>query len=208
MKRERKSKRPLAPRKLPPECLCCGEVQPWVVNTVGFNSPFRGIEHTVSASVNQCCHCDAIFTTPEQLEAISLKVRDTHKTWVSKELKKVMKELNITIDGLVQKTGFARATVARASSGELLVEASTEKLLWHEIEELRRERIKQIWTTMVLRDVMHPRETIRIKVHTSYQHSAVNYAAVMKTTAYSPLAFPWQTSPKEPNPEQFAYACA
>lgn len=208
MKRERKSKRPLAPRKLPPECLCCGEVQPWVVNTVGFNSPFRGIDHTVSASVNQCRHCDTITTTPEQHEAISLKVRDAHKAWVSKELKKVMKELNITIDGLVQKTGFARATVARASSGELLIEASIEKLLWHEIEELRRERITQIWTTMVVGEVVHPSETIRIKFHTNDQHSAVSYAAVMKTAAYSPLVFPWQTSPKELNPEQLAYACA
>lgn len=208
MKRERKSKRPLAARKLPPECLCCGEAQPWVVNAVAFTSPFRGIDHTFSANVNQCRHCDAISTTPEQFEVISLKVRDAHKAWVSKELKNVMKELNITIDGLVQKTGFARATVARASSGELLIEASTEKLLWHEIEELRSERIAKIWTTMAVGDVVQPCETIRIKVHTNEQHSAVSYAAVMKTAAYSPLAFPWQASPKEPNPEQLAYACA
>ncbi len=207
MKRERKSKRPLAPRKLPPDCLCCGEAQPWVVNAVVFTSPFRGIDHTVSASVNQCRNCDAISTTLEQSEAISLKVREAHKAWVSKKLKDAMKELSLTIDGLVHKTGFARATVARASSGEPLIEASIEKLLWHEIDELQKKQIVKIWTTMEVKNASPLNEIIKIKVRTNQQQGR-SYAAVMKAGARSPLAFASQAFSIEKNPECYAYACA
>jgi hypothetical protein len=208
MKRERISKHTLALRKLPPECLCCGEAQPWVINSVGFTSPFRGIDHTVSASVNQCRHCDAISTTPEQFEVITVKVRDAHKAWVSKRLKNVMKELSFTLDGLVHKTGLARATVARASCGDMLIEASTEKLLWHEIEILQRERIARIWTTMEVAAAVNPRSHIRIKIHTNERQSAMSFGVVMAAAAHSPLAYPCQALSQESDFElpEYAYA--
>ncbi len=208
MKRERKSRRPLAPRKLPAECLCCGEAQPWVVNTVAVTSPFRGVDHTIFACVNQCRHCDAISTTPEQFEAISGKVRDAHKAWVAKELKNALKGLGMTIDSFVRKTDLARATVARASCEESLIEANTERLLWHEIDELRRKQIAHIWTTMVANVAEHPFRTIGVKIHTNETQPAVSYAPVMKTTGRSPLPFPFQDTLVEQLRERPAFACA
>ena len=56
----------------------------------GISAPFRDAQHTVSAPVNQCRHCDAISTSPEQFEAVSAKVREAHKAWVAAEFKKAM----------------------------------------------------------------------------------------------------------------------
>jgi hypothetical protein len=185
MNRVRKSKRPLAPRAIPAECLSCGEPQPWVVNTVEFSAPFRGVQHTVSASVNQCRHCDAISTSPEQVEVISAKVREAHKGWVAARFKKAMKELGLTIDGFVKETGLPRATVARASSGEPLIEASTEKLLWHEIETLREKRFMRMYTAMGRMKRTSP----RVIIHVSTQKAAIqiSYAKILKTVEQSPV---------------------
>jgi len=190
MNRVRKSKRPLAPRAIPTACLSCGEPQPWVVNTVEISAPFRGTQHTVSASVNQCRHCDAISTSPEQLEAISAKVRDAHKVWVAMRFKKAMKELGLTIDGFVMETGLPRATVARASSGEPLIEASNEKLLWHEIETLREKRFVRMCTAMSRVNRMSP----RVIIHASTPQAAIqiSYAKILKTAEQSPVIAPRQ----------------
>jgi hypothetical protein len=190
MNRVRKSKRPLAPRAIPTECLSCGEPQPWVVNTVEISAPFRGTQHTVSASVNQCRHCDAISTSPEQLEAISAKVRDAHKVWVATRFKKAMKELGLTIDGFVMQTGLPRATVARASSGEPLIEASNEKLLWHEIETLREKRFVRMCTAMSQRGKMRP--IVIIQASTQQAAIQISYAKILKTVEQSPVIAPRQ----------------
>ncbi len=144
MKRPRKSKRQLAARKLPPQCLCCGANDPWVANSVEFTAPYRGREHTVRATVNQCRHCDAVSTTPDQAEIISERLRDAHREWISSEFKRAGKELGFTIDSLTKATGIPRATIARASSGASLIEASLEELLWLKIGKMR-ERRREAW---------------------------------------------------------------
>lgn len=197
MNRVRKSKRPLAPRKVPTECLSCGEPQPWVVNTVEFSSPFRGAQHTVSASVNQCRHCEAISTSPEQIEAISAKVREAHKGWVAARFKKAMKELGLTIDGFVKESGLPRATVARASSGEPLIEASNEKLLWHEIEALRHKRIAWICTARTSSSIRSSRLTITIQQPMRETALDAPYSKLMKTAERSPYIRLWNEPERE-----------
>jgi len=185
MNRVRKSNRPLAPRQVPSECLSCGESQPWEVKPVEFTTPFRGVEHKFQASVNQCRNCHAISTTPEQFEAISAKVRETHKDWVAARLKGAMKELSLSIDGFVKETGFPRATLARASSGERLIEAGNERLLWHEIATLREKRFVRLCTAMSQRGRMRPRVIIRA----STQQAAIqiSYAKILETAEHSPV---------------------
>lgn len=142
MKRPRKSKRQLAPRTLPPQCLCCGTDNPWVENSVEMTAPFRGRQHTIQAKVSQCRHCDAVSTTPEQAEIISALVREAHRQWISAEFKKAQRELGFTIDSFTAATGIPRATLARASSGGSLIEASLEELLWLKIRTKAEERMK------------------------------------------------------------------
>lgn len=192
MNRVRKSKRPLVPRKVPKECLSCGEPLPWVVSAVDFSAPFRDAQHTVSAPVNQCRSCDAISTSPEQFEAVSAKEREAHKTWVAAEFKKAMKELGLTIDGFVKATGLPRATVARASCGESLIEASNEKLLWHEIEALRQKRIARLCTGMAMNTLRSSRQRIIIQTPKRETALEVSYAKLMCTAERSPIIKRWE----------------
>lgn len=184
MKRERISKRPLPPRKLPTECLCCGEENPWVINQVEFVAPFRDTEHSFRAEAHQCRHCDAISTTPEQVEAISAKVRDAHKAWISQKFKSASNELGVSIRQLVALTNIPQATLARASSGESLIEATVEKLLWREIEVLRESRLASTWLHMPTVAIRIPAEMATIRMQAT-QHL---YSKVLNSASQSPLA--------------------
>lgn len=180
MKRERISKRPLPPRKLPTECLCCGEENPWVINRVEFVAPFRETEHSFHSEAHQCRHCDAISTTSEQVEAISVRVRDAHKAWISQKFKEACRELGVSIRDLVGLTDIPFATLARASSGESLIEATVEKMLWQEFEVLRQKHLASLWIHMSI-PVPSVQRTIKMQLT---RHP---YSMVLKSSAQSPL---------------------
>lgn len=184
MERPRKSKRPLPPRKLPTECLCCGEENPWVINKVEFVAPFRDTEHSFHAEAHQCRSCDAISTTPEQVEVISVKVRDAHRKWISERLKKVQKELGVSLRELTEKSGIPFATLGRISSGEHLPEATTEKLLWMEIERLTQERRTSLWIQMEQSRFSATNGSIIVQ---SNPKNVGIYSMVLKAAAQSPL---------------------
>lgn len=184
MERPRKSTRPLPPRKIPTECLCCGAVNPWVINKVEFVAPFRDTEHCFRAEANQCRHCDAIATTPEQVEAISGKVRDAHKTWISQKFKQSCRELGVSIRELVNLTGIPFATLARASSGESLIEATVEKLLWIEIERLTEESRTARWMKMEPQDFRVMNGSVVVKTD---PRNARVYSGIWKTATQSSL---------------------
>jgi transcriptional regulator with XRE-family HTH domain len=148
MKRERLSKRPLPPRKLASECPCCGEANPWVLTKVDFTAPFRDTEHVVRAQVNQCRHCDAITTSEDQSAAIATQVREAHRKWISERLKKAQKELGLSLRELSEKADIPFATLGRISAGEHYIEATSEKLLWLEIEKLTHEHRSACWIQM------------------------------------------------------------
>ena len=180
MERPRISKRPLPPRKLPTECLCCGKENPWVINKVEFVAPFRETEHSCLSEAHQCRHCGAISTTPEQVEAISVRVRDAHKAWISQKFKEACRALGVSIRDLVGLTDIPFATLARASSGESLVEATVEKMLWQEFEVLRQKHLASAWIHM---SVPAPSAQHTIKM----QHIQHPYSVVLKKAAQSPI---------------------
>ncbi len=180
MERPKKSNRLLPPRKLPTECLCCGGENPWVIHKVEFVAPFRETEHSFRVEAHQCRHCDAISTTPEQLEAISRKVRDAHKAWISQKFKKACRALGVSIRDLVGLTDIPFATLARASSGESLIEATVEKMLWQEFEVLRQKHLAAAWIHM---SIPAPSAHRTIKMQPA-QHL---YSMVLKNAAQSPL---------------------
>jgi hypothetical protein len=180
MERPTNSKRKLKPRKLPSECLCCGEENPWVINKVEFVAPFRETEHSFRAEAHQCRHCDAISTSPEQVEAISAKVRDAHKAWISQKFKEACRELGVSIRDLVGLTDIPFATLARASSGESLIEATVEKMLWQEIEVLRQRHLATAWIHM---SIPAPSATVTIRMQPAQHH----YSLVLKNASQSPL---------------------
>lgn len=151
-----------------------------MINKVEFTAPFRETEHSFRTEAHQCRHCDAISTTPEQVEAISAKVRDAHKAWISSEFKKAQQELGLSIRGLAAVISIPQATLARISSGELLVEATVEKLLWQEIGDLRKSHLASAWLHMSI-PVLSETATIRMQ---PAQHL---YSKVLKTASQSPL---------------------
>ena len=185
-RRQKISRRPLPKRKLPPECLCCGQANPWIPNKVDFTTPFRDTEHKFRAEVNQCRHCDAISTTPEQVEKISAEVREAHRVWISKKFKTACKELGVSIRELVTLTGIPHATLARASSGERLIEATVEKLLWKEIKVLRDKRLMSALINMRTEPANFG--VISIKMESIASTCEGLYATALKTAAQSPLS--------------------
>jgi len=184
MNRQRLSKRPLPPRKLPSACLCCGGSDPWVVNKVDFIVPFRDAEHSVHAEVNQCRHCDAISTTEEQSAAISAQIRDAHRKWISERLKKAQKELGLSLRELSDKTGISFATLGRVSSGDHLIEATMEKLLWVQIEKLTHEHRSSVWIQTENHELRVTNGSVLIKADSKNLRV---YARVLKTAAQTAL---------------------
>ncbi len=183
MNRQRLSTRPLPPRKLPTECLCCGGVNPWVINKVEFTAPFRDAEHVFRAEVNQCRHCDAISTTEEQSAVISAQVRDAHRKLISEKLKKAQKELGLSLRELAEKSCIPFATLGRISSGDHLIEATMEKLLWLEIVKLTHARNMEGWLQMEQHAFRVTNGSVRIKTDPM---QASLYARILKTAAQSP----------------------
>jgi DNA-binding XRE family transcriptional regulator len=154
---------------------------------VDVTAPFRGREHTVRSKVHQCRHCDAIATSPEQAEVISNLVRDSHRQWISSEFKKARKELGFTIDSLTKATGLSRPTIARASSGATLIEASLEELLWLKIGRMR-ERRQEAWMAGIASGTMRPHtETESMVVSITTSTSAIFAAARKVVRPISPL---------------------
>lgn len=184
MERPTKSNRKLKPRKLPSQCLCCGEENPWVINKVEFTAPFRDTEHVFRAEVNQCRHCDAVATTEEQSAAISAKVRETHQKWMSERLKLAQKALGLSLRELADKITIPFATLGRVSSGEHLIEATVEKLLWLEIRELTHERMVELLFQMEPPEFRNTNGSVLVK---TIQNSACAYAGILRSAAQSPL---------------------
>jgi hypothetical protein len=186
MERPIKSKRQLKPKKLPQECLCCGEENPWVFHAVKLTVPFRDVEHEIQATVNQCRHCDAISTTEEQSELILLKAREMHFKWVTEKFRKMQKELGISLRALSEKIDLPIATLARISCGDHSIDASTEKLLWIEMETLqivqRREKLMQIMEMYI--GSTHGKVTIEYIPEKSNR-----YTAILVNAAQSPLSY-------------------
>jgi hypothetical protein len=184
MERPTRSKRQLKPRKIPSECLCCGEADPWVVNKVEFIAPFRDTEHAFRAEVHQCRHCDAISTTEEQTEAISAQVRDAHRKWISERLKTAQKELGLSLRELAEKSSIPFATLGRISSGEHLIEATMEKLLWMEIERLTDAHVMERLLKMKQHAFRLTNGSVFVKNNPS---TARVYSGILKSAAHSPL---------------------
>jgi DNA-binding transcriptional regulator YiaG len=137
MERKRKSKRTLAPRVTPPECLCCGSVSPWVIVKLGQETLFRVQTHKIVAEVTQCKHCDAIITSASQDEALLEKTRQAHCAWIQKTLKIALKKLKLPQRDFAAATGVSLATVSRALKADSLIDPSTEALLLFKIKELQ-----------------------------------------------------------------------
>ena len=163
MQRPIKSKRQLKPKQLPGECLCCGTGNPWVATTALVTAPFRGVEHSVSAQVHQCRHCDAIATTEDQSDFLLAKAREAHTKWISEKLKAAQKELGLSLRELAEKSAIPFATLGRISSGDHLVEATVEKLLWLEIGKLTHARYAERWIRMAQQPFRATDGSIRIK---------------------------------------------
>lgn len=152
-----------------------------------FVAPFRDTEHKFIANMNQCRNCDAISPSSEQIDAISAQVREEHVRWISQELTKAREELGLTIDGFVNQTGMPRATVARASTGKSLIDASTEKLLWSEVARLRNLRYIRQWTAMQPRALDFSCEVEIVRSSGSQMISVRNYRPILNNLAQSPL---------------------
>lgn len=136
-RRQKINDRPLPPRKLPTQCLCCGEADPWVVTKVDISAPFRSTTHDIRMEMHQCRSCNAVSTTPEQSDAISAKVRETHTQWMAAKLKKIQKQLGgMSLRELEKRTNVGFATLARISGGDHLVEESIETFVFHQLEKL------------------------------------------------------------------------
>lgn len=84
MERQKISKRPLPPRKLPTQCLQCGMDTPWVITEVDIVAPYQSTTHEIRAEMHQCRNCDAVSTTPAQFAAINERVREAHRLWLVK----------------------------------------------------------------------------------------------------------------------------
>lgn len=138
MERPKRSKRTIPPRKLPTWCLSCGAENPWVVQHVDMSAPFRDAVHQFRAEVHQCRHCDAVTTTEEQSAAISAQVEKAHQKWVTDRFKATQSELGLSLRELADKIRIPFATLGRISSGGHSIEATTEKLLWMELDKLAR----------------------------------------------------------------------
>lgn len=184
MNRERISKRPLPPRKLPSQCLCCGTENPWVLNKVPFIAPFRDAEHEFRAEVHQCRHCDAVTTTEEQSAAISAQTRNAHQKWISEKLKAAKKELGLSLRDLAEKSGIPFATLGRVSSGEHLIEATMEKLLWMEIGKLTQAQIAGRWLGMRQREFRVTDGSVLVKGDPTCAHI---YSEILQIAARPPL---------------------
>lgn len=162
MKRPRKSKRQLAPRQLPLECLCCGESDPWVAVAKEVSTELRGETHTVAAKVMECRHCNTVTTTPRQDEALLDLTKEAHIRWLAKAARAAQTKLALSQREFALETGVPIATYARVLKGETLVDQSTEELLWMKVEKLQTARTKQALLSMPTKpwqDIASPNES-------------------------------------------------
>lgn len=136
MKRTPKSKRKLAPRKLPVECLCCGASNPWVKHTIPQTTKFRNQNHAIHAEVMQCRHCDAITTTAEQDAKLITQTRQAHCQWIKDTIQSARKTLGLSHRGFAEALNIGSATLSRALKAESVIDASTEELLLLKIDQL------------------------------------------------------------------------
>lgn len=108
-----------------------------MITKVDISAPFRSTSHDFRMEMHQCRHCDAVTTTPEQSDAISAKVRETHAQWMANKLKKIQKQLgNISLRDMADCTQISFATLGRISAADHLVEESTENSVFAELEKL------------------------------------------------------------------------
>jgi hypothetical protein len=136
-RRQKINDRPLPPRKLPTQCLCCGEADPWVVTKVDISAPFRSTTHDIRMEMHQCRSCNAVSTTPGQSDAISAKVRETHTQWMAAKFKKIQRQLGgMSLRDIEERTQISLATLGRISSAASLVEESIETFVFHQLEKL------------------------------------------------------------------------
>ena len=143
MKRTPKSKRPLAPKKLPPDCLCCGTATPWVTQTIPQTTQFRNQTHTVLAEVMQCRHCDSVITTTEQDAKLINQTRKEHSEWIKDTIQSARKALHLSHRNFAEALNIGSATLSRAVKAESIIDASTEELLLFKIDQLLQNLEKQ-----------------------------------------------------------------
>lgn len=140
-RRQKINNRPLPPRKLPTQCLCCGAADPWVITKVDISAPFRSTSHDIRMDMHQCRFCDAVSTTPEQSAAISAKVREAHSQGLAAKLKMIQKQLGrMSLRDIAVKTKVSFATLGRISSADPRVEEKTEVFVFNELEKLVQSR--------------------------------------------------------------------
>lgn len=152
MKRKTNSKRKLAPRKLSPECLCCGGADPWVAVTLIQQASFRGQLHEVSAEVTQCRYCEAVVTTPEQDEALLHKTRQAHWDWIKLSLLATQKRLKLPQREFAAALSISTATLSRALKAESPTDPSTEALILFKMKELRAAQEKKELLALALKE--------------------------------------------------------
>lgn len=169
-----------------------------MINKVEFVAPFRETEHSFRAEAHQCRHCDAISTTPEQVTAISAKARDEHKAWISGKFKKAQKELGLSIRDLAASISIPQATLARISSGESLIEATLEKLLWKEIQSLREAQVAVSWMQMSAVSAGISSENSIVTLRQIESSTRPSYCHLLQTAAQSPLSYADENKAEEP----------
>ena len=145
MRRKINSKRKLAPRKEPLECLCCGSASPWVIVPLSQETSYRDQTHTVQVEVTQCRHCDAVITSPSQNAALLKKSEEAHRGWIAQTLKAARKKLKLPQREFAVALGVGTATLSRALKGESTIDQSTEALALIRIKELEKaQEIKEL----------------------------------------------------------------
>jgi hypothetical protein len=184
-RRQKINNRPLPPRKLPTQCLCCGAADPWAITKVDISAPFRSTTHEIRMEMHQCRHCDAVTTTPEQSAAISAKVREAHCQWLATKLKKIQKQLGgMSLRDIEDKTKISFATLGRISASSPLVEESMEIFVFHELDKLVQSRKEVQFLTMGdarLMRVMQGSFLIHYKVIHNKRFDAILASALQST---------------------------
>lgn len=159
MKRPRKSQRTLAPRKLPPECLCCGHSDPWKTVWIPQKSLLRTEVHEFLAEITQCKYCDAITTTPEQDAALMAETQLAHIRWLRNQITNALKEFGFSQRDFASEVGLGIATLSRALKGETLMDASSEELLLHKIAQLGEQKNNRALLNLSPARFTAPRDT-------------------------------------------------
>lgn len=162
-RRKRKSTRPRVDRIIADHCLCCSLKNPWVETPVQFNQEYRGQMHTVDTAVMRCKSCGYNTTSHEQDGEYIDKLKLAHQKWLASYVEEMRKKLGLTIRDFDTKTKISSSTISRLKRGSL-PDASSEKLLIYELEQIAKRKTEERIHTMVSKgaEAQAKRVTVRL----------------------------------------------